>query len=155
MHKIGEFLMLSKLTSVVCAGLILVAPSVVLADPPDKPEDFLRKAVSALNQKNYRGAEYQLREAVSLTKTNPDVWNLLGFSYRQQGKLEKAWDAYERALTLDPNHVDANEYLGELYLMQGQVDLAKQQLAKLDQLCPSGCKERDVLAKAIADHTGS
>ena len=139
----------------VVAAVSLLGSGVALADPPDKPEDFLRKAVSAINQKNYRGAEYQLRDALRLTKSNPDVWNLLGFSYRKQGKLDKAWDAYERALTLDPDHIDANEYLGELYLMQGQVDLAKKQLEKLDALCPAGCKERETLAQAIADHSGS
>ena len=141
--------------SLLAVAVALAVAGTAYADPPDKPEDYLRKAVSAINQKNYRGAEYQLRSALDLTRSNPDVWNLLGFSYRKQGKLDQAWDAYERALTLDPDHIDANEYLGELYLMQGQVDLAQKQLDKLAALCPSGCKERDTLAKAIAEHTGS
>lgn len=128
-----------------------------LADAPDKPEDFMRRAMAAIKKENYRYAVFQLKDALRLDKNNPDTWNMLGFSYRMQGaeKFDLAWDAYERALTLDPNHIDANEYLGELYLMQGQIDLAKEQLAKLEALCPSGCKERDQLAKAIADKAGS
>ncbi len=144
------------------AAMVLISFSVFLssqswADAPDKPEDFLRRANSAIKKKNYRYAVFQLKDALKMDKSNPDTWNLLGFSYRMQGeaKFDLAWDAYERALTLDPNHVDANEYLGELYLMQGQIDLAKEQLAKLDKLCPSGCKERDMLAEAIAAKAGS
>lgn len=149
-----------SLTRVVAASILSVGILVSgqgWADAPDKPEDFMRRAMAAIKKENYRYAVFQLKDALKLDKNNPDSWNMLGYSYRMQGaeKFDLAWDAYERALTLDPNHIDANEYLGELYLMQGQIDLAKEQLSKLDSLCPSGCKERDMLAKAIADKAGS
>ncbi|WP_425405936.1 tetratricopeptide repeat protein [Hwanghaeella sp.] len=141
--------------SIISLGVLCSAQS--WADAPDKPEDFIRRAMSAIQKKNYRYAVFQLKDALKMDKNNADAWNMLGFSYRMQGeeKFDLAWNAYEQALTLDPNHIDANEYLGELYLMQGQMDLAKEQLAKLDALCPTGCKERDMLAKAIADKAGS
>jgi cytochrome c-type biogenesis protein CcmH/NrfG len=141
--------------SIISLGILCSGQS--WADAPDKPEDFMRRAAAAIKKENYRYAVYQLKDALRLDRQNPDIWNMLGFSYRMQGaeKFDLAWDAYERALTLDPNHIDANEYLGELYLQQGQMDLAKEQLAKLDALCPSGCKERDMLAKSIADKAGS
>ena len=77
----------------------------------------MRRATAAIKKENYRYAVYQLKDALRLDRQNPDIWNMLGFSYRMQGaeKFDLAWDAYERALTLDPDHIDANEYLGELY----------------------------------------
>jgi protein involved in temperature-dependent protein secretion len=53
------------------------------------------------------------------------------------------------ALKLDPNHKGANEYLGELYVDMGDMAKAQAQLAKLQQLCPSGCDEYSELKKAI------
>ena len=44
-----------------------------------------------------------------------------GLDYRKTGKWADALAFYKRALALElePKHVGANEYLGELYLEQG------------------------------------
>jgi hypothetical protein len=52
-------------------------------------------------------------------------------------------------LALNPDHRGANEYLGELYLELGNPDKAREQLAKLQGLCPKGCPEYDDLSKAV------
>ena len=56
---------------------------------------------------------------------------------------------YQRALRLDPAHLGAHEYLGELYLQRGEPEQARAQLAELELLCPAGCEERSELADAI------
>ena len=78
-----------------------------------------------------------------------DVFNLLGFSYRKTGDLSRARKHYERALRLDPDHLGALEYQGELFLMQGDAAGAKANLVRLEALCPSGCEEREELEEAI------
>ncbi len=56
---------------------------------------------------------------------------------------------YDQALTIDPKHKGANEYLGELYLKLGQLEKAEAQLARLDDICTFGCEEYDELKAAI------
>jgi hypothetical protein len=41
------------------------------------------------------------------------------------------------------------QYLGELYVEQGQLDLAREQLRLLDGACEAKCEGRDRLAAAI------
>lgn len=90
-----------------------------------------------------------LKGFLTANPKSADGWNLLGYSYRMDGKLDLSWDSYERALTLDPDHLGALEYLGELYITQGNMDQANAQLHKLMVLCPSGCEAFDTLKKSI------
>ena len=41
------------------------------------------------------------------------------------------------------------EYLGEAYVIKGRLDLAKEQLGKIEALCGRGCEEYRDLADAI------
>jgi cytochrome c-type biogenesis protein CcmH/NrfG len=79
-----------------------------------------------------------------------DGYNLLGYSLRKLGNFPQAKRAYDRALRLDPGHVGAHEYLGELYVQTGQIDKAKAQLATLEKICGTDCTEYRMLAQSIA-----
>jgi len=48
-------------------------------------------------------------------------------------------------------HKGALEYLGELYVETGQIDKARENVAQLKKLCPSGCEELADLEKTIAE----
>ena len=61
----------------------------------------------------------------------------------------KAFVYYEKALSLDPPHKEAHEYIGDLYLKLKQPEKAKEHLAKLDSICFFGCEEFDELKEAI------
>ena len=54
------------------------------------------------------------------------------------------------ALRIDPKHRAAHEYLGEAYLMSGNLAKAKEHLAQLDRLCTFGCEEYSKLKAAVA-----
>jgi tetratricopeptide (TPR) repeat protein len=79
-----------------------------------------------------------------------DVYNLMGFSLRKTGDYQQAYTFYRKALDFDPNHKGALEYLGELYVETGQLEKAKENVARLKGLCPSGCEELADLEKAIS-----
>ena len=83
---------------------------------------------------------------------DPDVFNLLGFSYRKSGDLKQAATFYGKALDFDPTFKPAIEYQGELFLEMKDPEKAKANFAKLASLCPSGCEEKDDLEKAIASY---
>jgi tetratricopeptide (TPR) repeat protein len=78
-----------------------------------------------------------------------DVYNLMGYTLRKTGDYATSLTYYTKALELQPDYRPAREYLGELYVETGNIDKAKEQLAALVKLCPSGCEERQDLEKAL------
>ncbi|MSO29062.1 MAG: enzyme of heme biosynthesis, partial [Candidatus Planktophila sp.] len=66
------------------------------------------------------------------------------------GQYNQAGGYYLKALKIDPNHLGALEYQGELFLIQKKLVSAKQNLAKLKRLCGTSCEEYLDLAQAIA-----
>lgn len=105
-------------------------------------------AQSAIQRADYRTAADLLEKVLSRQPDNPDVLNLMGFSERKLGEASTALRYYKKALDLQPNHIGANEYLGELYLELKQPDMAEQRLAVLQQVCGS-CEEYTELKEKI------
>jgi tetratricopeptide (TPR) repeat protein len=105
-----------------------------------------------IKAQDYKGALAELRDLAEDTQ-NADVYNLLGFTLRKTGDYPTSLSYYKKALDLQPEHKAAREYLGELYVQTGQMDKAKEQLAVLVKLCPTGCDERSDLERAIAVRT--
>ena len=98
------------------------------------------------------GHEKALRILEKLNRDDPgnaDVLNMLGYANRKLGRLEPAFGFYREALAIEPRHLGANEYLGELYLQTDELAKAEERLAELAAACPSGCEEREELAEAI------
>lgn len=87
-------------------------------------------------------------------KANPrsaDGWNLLGYSYRQHGELKLADAAYDRALKIDPNHIDALSYQGIPYVKLGEESEAQANLSKIEKICGNTtCPQYAALAKALS-----
>lgn len=94
----------------------------------------------------------ELEQADKLQPDNADVNNLLGHANRKLGKLDVSLKYYQKALKINPKHLGANEYLGELYLMMNQLPKAKTQLATLSKLCGKTCEEYVDLKTAIASY---
>jgi Flp pilus assembly protein TadD len=110
--------------------------------------DGYAEAKATVDSGNYAAA---LPMLVTLTKAEPqnaDAWNLLGFTYRKLEQYKDSNTAYLKVLTINPNHLGALEYQGELFLTTGKVDGAKANLAKLKGLC-GNCEEYQDLEKAM------
>ena len=80
---------------------------------------------------------------------NADAWNLRGFANRKLGNMDVAATSYTAALKINPGHLGALEYQGELFLKIGQPEKARANLAKLKALC-GDCDEAGDLAEALA-----
>ena len=80
--------------------------------------------------------------------------NLMGYSHRRAKKPDYAAAEryYAAALQIDPKHKGALEYSGEMYLVLGQLEMAEQRLAALDQICSASCFEYGMLKKAIDNY---
>ena len=143
--------------------VIQLSLGVTLADPTssdnnDKTEpvsvDYKNGSIAAYNGK-FQVAIKHLERASRISPNNPDVYNLLGYSHRKLDQLEKAFDYYWKALKLDPRHLGANEYIGELYLRTNNLKKAEEHLAVLDDVCLFGCDEYDDLKDAIEKYKKS
>jgi len=117
----------------------------------DTPRDLeLEKAQAAIELKDWVAALAVLEPYTVANPRNADGFNLLGYSLRKQKKYDESLVAYKQALTLNPKHKGAHEYIGEAYIQMGQLDKAKEHLAILDKLCFFSCEEYRDLKKAIA-----
>ena len=108
------------------------------------------EAVDMIKAKDFAGALTLLTSVVKQDPKDADAWNYIGFSDRMLGRFPESLVAYQRALAINPNHIGANEYLGELYIQTGETDKARRQLARLDQLCGQNCEEYKELASVIS-----
>jgi Flp pilus assembly protein TadD len=122
--------------------------SVQTRDAPD-----LAAVRAKIKAKNWSAAIAELNGIIDKGVQHADVYNLLGFSLRNQGDAGTAQTYYQKALEFDPDHKGALEYQGELYVKLGDLARAQANLAKLVRLCPQGCEEREDLEQAIKTRT--
>src|SRR6267378_3480970 len=112
-------------------------------------------ALAAARAKNdWSEAQATLRQALARNPDNADYHNLYAYSIRKgpNPDMSLVFKHYNEALRIDPDHRGAHEYLGEAYLMVGNVAKAKEHLSALDKLCFFPCDEYSDLKKAIADY---
>ena len=118
------------------------------SDDPDAVEG--KKAIEA---QDWKRAVQLLTKAAATDPTNADVQTGLGFAQRKSGNLDAAFSAYSTALKINPQLKSAHEYIGEAYLLTGNVGQAEQHLAELQKLCtPIPCEEYKDLRRAVDDY---
>ena len=120
---------------------------------PKEPKDpALEQARAAIGKQDWTGAQAILREAVARNPQSADYHNLYAYSMRKgpNPAMDLVFRHYNEALRIDPKHRAAHEYLGEAYLMTGNVPKAREHLAQLDKLCAFGCEEYTALKREVA-----
>jgi cytochrome c-type biogenesis protein CcmH/NrfG len=120
---------------------------------PKEPKDpAMEQARAAIGKQDWAGAQKILRDAVARNPQDADAHNLYAYSIRKGANpsMDLVFRHYNEALRIDPKHRAAHEYLGEAYLMTGNVPKAKEHLAQLDNLCTFGCEEYTKLKKEVA-----
>lgn len=135
----------------VLVAIAISSPSFAMgsADTATSSNDQYKKAVKAIELKDFETAEKLLTEYVVKKAKDANGWNYLAYSQRNQGKNDEAMKNYNTALTIDPDYKGALEYQGELFLKLGDMDAAKTNLTKLEKICAASCEERDTLQAAI------
>ncbi|MGE5639356.1 MAG: tetratricopeptide repeat protein [Clostridia bacterium] len=148
------FARLSAVLFVAVAGSASAAgdPGGSSVAPPKDP--VLEKVAEATRVHDWTAAQAVLRDAVARQPRNADYHNLYAYTVRKgpNPDMSLVFKEYNAALEIDPKHRQAHEYLGEAYLMVGNVAKAREHLAQLDKLCFFPCSEEADLKKAIADY---
>jgi Flp pilus assembly protein TadD len=137
---------------------VALVPGAAPAEPGDEPDqaervdpDYAggRKAVEA---KDWQTAIRLLSSAALRDTRNAEIQNLLGYAYRSSGEPSLAFKHYNRALQLNPRHRGAHEYVGEAYLMIGNLPKAQEHLAELKRICLIPCDEHAHLETRIREY---
>jgi len=108
--------------------------------------------LAALKVNHFSAALPRLLAALKRFPESANLHNELGYTFRKLGRLEKAFEHYKRALSIDPRHRGAHEYIGEAYLMVGDVASAEQHLEALRSICTLPCEEMRDLQAALEAH---
>jgi tetratricopeptide (TPR) repeat protein len=77
-------------------------------------------------------AKANLEQALEIDKSHPSIFFAVGTIYDQLGDLDKATEAYENAIALNPDYFEANYNLGALYVNQAADILDKANDLPLD-----------------------
>ncbi len=133
------------LTLLACA---LCAQAADTTEPAPRTRDPLAGARTHIQAKRWADAAAELKKLNS--STSADWNNLMGYTLRKMSPpdLDGAQRHYDSALRIDPRHLGALEYSGELALMKGNLAQAEERLAVLVKAC-SKCEELDDLKKAV------
>jgi Flp pilus assembly protein TadD len=155
---------LSRFARTIRASLLIAAVaafgSIAAADPyeadPDlatRDEDYAA-GKRAVEKKDWAQAVRLFQRAEMRNPDHADLQNILGFSYRNLKQYDLALKHYERAIEIDPRHRGAHEYIGETYLMTGNLAAAERHLQALKEICLLPCEELKDLEGAIAQYRG-
>ena len=139
------------------AAIAALAP-VAAAEPYESDPDLASRdddyaaGKRAVDKSDWGEAARRFRLAERRNPEHADLQNILGFTYRNLRQYDLAFKHYKRAIELDPRHRGAHEYIGETYLLVGDVEGAQRHLAALKQICLLPCDEMIELERAIAKH---
>jgi tetratricopeptide (TPR) repeat protein len=145
--------------SLLLAAIAAFAP-IAAADPYEADPDLATRdddyaaGKQAVERKDWAEAARLFQRAEIRHPDHADLQNILGFSYRNLKQYELAFKHYRRAIELDPRHRGAHEYIGETYLMTGDLAGAERHLAALKEICLLPCEELKDLERAIAEYRG-
>jgi len=84
-------------------------------------------------------------------QNNAEVLNYRGYATRKLGRTDEGISYYLQSVKLDPQYAKVREYLGEAYVIKGQLDMARDQLATIKTICGTDCEEYQDLNAAILD----
>ncbi len=144
--------MLFALAVLAAPGAALAAADTNASGAPVDP--VLERAAQASERKDWKGAQAILEQGLARDPKNADYHNMYAYNVRKGSNpdMSLVFQHYNEALRIDPKHRGANEYLGEAYLMVGNLLKAKEQLAALDKICLLPCKEYNELKASIATY---
>jgi hypothetical protein len=137
-------------------ALFLIPAAAPAADsgPPAASDPVMDRVSEATARKDWPRAQALLKDAVAANPGNADYHNLYAYSIRKgvNPDMNLVFKHYNEALRIDPKHRGAHEYIGEAYLMVGNLPKAKEHLGTLDKLCFFPCQEHTELKRAVSDY---
>lgn len=134
---------------------LLTVASVSHSQRPDAQIDvrsmaLMNEGISFAGAQKYDDAINALESALAVDPRNRLAFIHLAHVAQKQGLPGKAIRLYREALLIEPNDVQALAGQGDALVQKGAVAKARENLARIKQLCVTACVEQDRLAAVIA-----
>jgi cytochrome c-type biogenesis protein CcmH/NrfG len=134
------------------AATLLASP--VVGQRPDNqinPQsvELLQQGQAHLAAGRFKEADDALETALAVDPRNRAAFVALAEVALKQKLFGQSIRFARKALALEPNDLEALEVQGEAMVELGAVPRARQNLAKIQKLCPSGCPQVAELSAAI------
>ena len=115
-----------------------------------KSVELLKQGQAALAAGNLVAADDALETALAVDPRNRAAFTAMARVANKQKLFGQAIRLTNRALALEPNDRDALAVQGEAMVEAGAVARAKDNLAKLQKLCATGCPQVAILSASIS-----
>jgi hypothetical protein len=110
-------------------------------------QNFLKARELTVNG-DYYGAIVLLKQAVEFAPDNADAWFLLGACQERNPKWRReAAESFQRALSIDPENVDAMISLGDLYRQGGMISRAQTCYEDVLRIAPDNAEAKSRLGQ--------
>ena len=128
----------------------MILYTTTLQTDPDSYVMHMNLAVSYFGV-NFKASESELYRALELKPDSPNVLNVLGCVYLEQGRLQEAETMFQRAIAIKPGWTDPHFNYGRLLKKMGQDDAALAQFQKAVEVGPLNATARLYLAQELAE----
>jgi len=106
-------------------------------------------AESALKAANYSAAVDYAQRAVQATPNDAQLWFLLGYAARLNGKSQLSADAYSRGIRLNPSALDGLSGLAQTYSIMGRTEEAARLLNQVILANPKRTNDSVLLGELL------
>ena len=144
---------LHRILMVAAAGTMLAAP--VAGQKPDdqiqpRSLELMRQGETFLAAGKFTEADDALEASLAVDPRNRAAFVDMARVAQKQKLFGQAIRFTNKALALEPRDLDALAVQGESMVEMGAMPRARDNLAKLQKLCPSGCRQLATLTAAIS-----
>lgn len=117
---------------------------------PFRADAGLTKIETLLSHGRYSQAMNEIGNVLKRNPNSADAYTYQGYSWFKLGEMDKARRSFETALKIDSRHLGANKYMADLYLAEGDLPRAVEQMQVLRMVCGvTDCAELTALEIAI------
>ena len=147
MRPLHRFLMAAVATATLAAPLAGQRPDDQISP---RSVELMREGEALLAKGKFVEADDVLEASLAVDPRNRTAFVIMARVAQKQRLYGQAIRFTNKALAQEPNDLDALAVQGEAMVELGAVPRARDNLAKLQKLCPSGCRQLTSLTTAIS-----
>ena len=87
----------------------------------EPPIEQIQSLMELLGQQRFTQAYEQAEKLTKEYSNNLTIWNIMGSAAAQNGQLDQAAFAFEKAINIKPDSTDAHNNLGNVFIEQGKL----------------------------------